>query len=31
VVDYCGWSLQLETPEAGGTRFVLSFPPASHS
>lgn len=27
VVDHLGWSIRLETPQAGGTRFVLDFPP----
>ncbi|WP_409525240.1 ATP-binding protein [Nitrincola sp. MINF-07-Sa-05] len=26
VVDHLGWEMHLETPNAGGTRFVLSFP-----
>lgn len=26
VVDHIGWGVHLETPQAGGTRFVLAFP-----
>ncbi len=26
VVDHLGWGIRLETPQAGGTRFVLTFP-----
>lgn len=29
VVDHVGWRVDLETPTAGGTRFVLTFPFAS--
>lgn len=31
VVDHVGWGVCLEAPEAGGTRFVLSFPAGSGS
>ncbi|MDR6982926.1 signal transduction histidine kinase [Rheinheimera pacifica] len=27
VVEHIGWDIQVETPPAGGTRFVLNFPP----
>ena len=31
VVDHVGWGVHLETSEAGGTRFVLTFPTVSGS